>query len=331
MGSLFNMVSLLRGGRGGGGLLGVGALAVLAALGGSADSCDDARQTDNAASVEAEGATSVVKEVADFLFAPRKKKGEAQAEDAEETTTPGSYSGAVTVSRSDGLLRVDAPDDPDRTILSYKGMDVAFNSSTHQPDWAAWELTASETDGVEGRTNEFIQDNTVKGCPESREYSGSGYDRGHMAPAGDMKWNVTAMRQSFNMTNICPQSPDLNRGAWKKLEEKCREWAVRDGVLVIVCGPVIGYESAKNHSIGKTMRIPVPRAFFKAIIAPCAKPPRAIAFVMDNLGPVGDMRQAACSVDCVERMTGYDIFPALRDDLEAEVEAQCDFRAWERG
>lgn len=211
-------------------------------------------------------------------------------------------------------------------IVYYKGMTVSFNSSTHQPNWVAWELLASETDGENERELGFQTDDDVEGCANSDDYKRSGYDRGHMAPAGDMKWDADAMRQSFLMTNICPQAGDLNRGAWKKLEEKCRQRAVMDSALVVVCGPVFE-QSEANERIGKT-GVAVPRKFFKVVLSPYSTPPTAIGFIMPNGYVKGGMQACAVSVDSVEALTGHDFFASLPDDIEAKVESQCDFNRW---
>ena len=105
--------------------------------------------------------------------------------------------------------------------VEYAGMIMSFNPSMHVPNWVSWELTESETTYHAKRFNKFMADESVEGCAETWDYNYSGYDRGHMAPAGDMKWSDEAMRQTFYLTNICPQMKSLNTGAWKRLEEKC--------------------------------------------------------------------------------------------------------------
>ena len=199
---------------------------------------------------------------------------------------------------------------------------------THQPNWVSWELLPSETDGESGRSDKFRGDDSVEGSAETWDYSYSGYDRGHMAPAGDMKWSPKAMEESFLMTNICPQAADLNRGSWKKLEEKCRQKAIADSAIIIVCGPIFRKGEAVER-IGET-GVAVPRQFFKVILSPYADPPTAIGFIMPN-GPVpGGMQTHAVSVDSVEAVTGHDFFSALPDQLEQQLEKQCNFPAWSR-
>lgn len=208
----------------------------------------------------------------------------------------------------------------------YEGFRLCFNPSNKTPEWVAWELLGTETDGQVTRSNKFHTDFDVEGCPDTKDYTGSGYDRGHMCPAADQKWSSQAMSDCFFMTNMAPQSHELNTGAWKTLEEKERVWAQRDSAIVIVAGPI--YTSKRSKRIGEA-RVRVPDAFFKCILAPYANPPRAIAFVYDNARCPGNMADYVTTVDEVEAITGLDLFYALPDDIENEVEKQSDFKSWQ--
>lgn len=210
-------------------------------------------------------------------------------------------------------------------LINYEGMVVSFNKDAHVPNWVAWELTADEVAGTVPRAKDFFADKSVTGCANPWDYSYSGYDRGHMAPAGDMKWSTVAMQQSFCMTNICPQNNDLNSGAWMRLEEECRVWAQADSAIVIVAGPVLSDDL--TETIGDT-KVIVPHRFFKVVLSPYADPPRGIAFIMNNGKVPGGMQAAAVTIDEVERVTGHDFFSALPDDVEAQVESECRFHYW---
>ena len=115
-------------------------------------------------------------------------------------------------------------------IIQRTGYTLAYDKKTKTPQWVAWELTKEETKGKEERSTEFYPDPDVVGTQVvTYDYSHSGYDRGHMAPAGDMKWNKQAMQESFYMSNICPQDHNLNTEDWNDLEMKTREWARQYG------------------------------------------------------------------------------------------------------
>lgn len=224
------------------------------------------------------------------------------------------------------LMEVRNPKGLKEEIVPYTGMTVSFNRDTHQPNWVAWELLGSEVSGESGREPGFLVDAAVDGCATPEDYRHTGFDRGHMAPAGDMKWHPQAMRESFYMTNICPQVSDLNRGAWKKLEEKCRQRAIADSALIVICGPVFD-KSGPSARIGAS-GVAVPSGFFKVILSPFVRQPWAIGFIMPNGYVAGGMQKAAVTVDEVESLTGYDFFSALPDSLENAIESRCDFNAF---
>lgn len=231
----------------------------------------------------------------------------------------------VESKRYSNLEIPDVPSPLKSQIKSYSGFTLSFNPDNRTPNWVGWELLASETDGQQSRSNKFWQDESLRNCPTSEDYSRSGYDRGHMCPAADQKWSAQAMADCFVMANMCPQDHALNAGAWQTLEKKERAWAKRDGAIVIVAGPI--YESSDKKRING---IRVPSAFFKVLCAPYIDEPRAIAFVYPNMTSPGNMEQYAMSVDEVEKITGFDFFPTLPDKLENEIESKYSFREWNR-
>ncbi len=212
-------------------------------------------------------------------------------------------------------------------ILTRKAYVVSYNKDTRQPNWVAWRLTAAHTDGPVPRPMTAWHDD--KEVPQPRacyqDYRGTSWDRGHMCPAGDNKWDSTAMYESFLMTNACPQDKALNSGVWNQIEMDCRQWARRYGEIVIVCGPV--FLNGEHDSIGEHC-IPVPDAFFKVILSPNTTPKKAIAFICPNRSCGGTMKSYAVSVDEVEKRTGMNFFNALPDDVENRIEGTCNINQW---
>lgn len=223
------------------------------------------------------------------------------------------------------LMDVRIPEDVPAVSKEYSAMLVNFNPECHVPNYVAWELTKHETRGSISRRNDFCADDEVEGCATLDDYRGSGYQRGHMMPAGDAKYDSRAMKETFFLTNMCPQVGALNAGAWSRLEEKCRQWANVDSAVIIIAGPVL--TDRITDRIGES-GVVVPRRFFKVILSPYADPPRAIGFIMPNAKVPGGMQTAAVSVDEVERVTGLDFFSALPDDIENMVESKCEFLYW---
>lgn len=225
------------------------------------------------------------------------------------------------------LLSVRTPSSVKSQLKDYEGFRVSFNADNHTPNWVSWELLATETDGAESRYNKFWQDVELEGCPTTKDYSNSGYDRGHMCPAADQKWSERAMIDCFSLANMVPQANALNTGAWKTLESKERLWAKRDSAIVIVAGPI--YENRDKERIGAA-GVRVPGAFFKVMIAPYLEEPRGIAFVYPNMSSPGNMENYVMTIRDVEKLTGYDFFHNLPDDIEESVETVSSFRDWNR-
>ncbi len=213
-------------------------------------------------------------------------------------------------------------------IVERMGYTLSYNTETNTPNYVAWQLTDEECKGVGERKDEFSADSELprKNRVQPWDYKGSGYSRGHMCPAADMKWSGRAMADCFLMSNMCPQLQALNGGAWAKLENACRRWAQREGSVYICCGPI--FDEHPGH-IGKDVRIAVPAAFFKVVL--CLNPGRekAIGFVYKHTAEKQNMAHAAVSVDEVERLTDIDFFEALPDELESTLEAQCAFKKWQ--
>lgn len=224
----------------------------------------------------------------------------------------------------DSLMTVGVPRGMSDTLVRYEAFDVHFNSERGIANCALYELVNNELYGTVERGNEFMADPGVKGCPLPEEYAGSGLDRGHLVPAGDLKWNGTAMRQSFLMTNVAPMHKALNEGGWAKLEEKVREWTARDSALLVFTGPVV----SDGDTTLASGRVKVPSAYYKVIMAPCVRPIRVIAFIYPNGHSGGHLRQYAVSVDEVERRTGLDFFPTLPPEEQQCLESPVNLDAW---
>ena len=230
----------------------------------------------------------------------------------------------VPQQNTNALLAVSIPKGLSNQVLNYKAIRINFNPSLRIPNCVAYELTATMVDmsdapGHESRKSyNYAKDADVKSCPENWEYRGSGYSRGHMAPAMDMRWDKTTMAQCFMMTNMCPQDVKLNNDHWRVLEEKIHRWGKRDKRLMVYTGPIMG-KSPKM--IGKDKaNIAVPDAFFKVVYAPDQG--RAIAFIYENRPCPGNISKYAVTVAEVERRTGLTFSSAI-------PKHQCNLTDWE--
>jgi endonuclease G len=181
-------------------------------------------------------------------------------------------------------------------------------------------------DGDAERKDNFHADSKVDGSADPADYARTGYDRGHLEPAADMQWSERAMDDSFLMSNIAPQKPKLNRGIWKRLESKTRDWARAYKEVWITTGPVLTSKFPKLKRTG----VSIPEKLFKVILDSRSAQPKAIAFVIPQEFKSKELCDYAISVDEAERVVGLDFFPALDDDTENEVEARTDWGEWMR-
>lgn len=205
---------------------------------------------------------------------------------------------------------------------------VSYNHKHMQANWVAYELTHSNTIGIAERESKFTVDPIInpKTC-RTEDYTKSGFDRGHLAPAADMKFSAQAMKESFYTSNISPQRPGLNRGIWKQLEEKIRDWAPYNRPLFIATGPVLTDEL--TDKIGVYNQITVPKRFYKVLLD-TAQPMRAIGFVFDNQGSQLPLSSFALSIDAVEKITGINFFPMIDQKYrEATVENTVNLARWD--
>lgn len=211
-------------------------------------------------------------------------------------------------------------------VIQHLGYTTSYNEDLRIPNWVAYELTPDEARAHGQRDGEFQRDPVVKGASAiSSDYSHSGYGRGHMAPAGDMKWNTKAMRESFYLSNVCPQKNSLNAGLWNDLEMGIRQMARKGNRMYIVCGPILG---AAPRRIGKS-KVAVPEKFFKVVLRWNGHSYSAIGYVFPNDYCKGAVNDYACSVDEIESLVGMDFFYSLSDNIEDEVEAKTVLHDWQ--
>lgn len=210
-------------------------------------------------------------------------------------------------------------------VVYHKGYTVSYNKNLLLPNWVAYQITSEEAQGKLPRSGSFSLDpslNEETALPN--DYTSSGWDRGHMAPAGDMKWDEEAMEESFYMSNICPQNRELNGGAWRVLEEAIRKWAIRDGAIWVVCGPIV---DSQCTTIGKN-KVTVPKAFWKVLCKQEDGSYYSIGFLFPNEDCKGSIYDYSCSVDDIEKKSGYDFFYLLPDYLEEPMESIYNAKDW---
>lgn len=215
----------------------------------------------------------------------------------------------------------------EKCIVQYLGYTAFYNPIFKTSNWVAYELTKDKTNGTHTRDGMKYHLDTILSLPMAvnKDYSGiAPYCRGHLVPAGDMKWSEQAMSDAFLTLNICPQNRDLNNGQWEHLESFVRWLAKRDGVVYICCGCIT---KDNNNTIGKN-KIAIPAQLFKVICCQHEGKWQAIGFVFPNEECNGSIFNYAKTVDEVETITGYDFFHNLPDEIEKEIESEYDRKRW---
>jgi len=211
-------------------------------------------------------------------------------------------------------------------FITHTGFALSYNPDWKIPNWVAYELTDAEVSGEEPRSNRFMPDPnlTISQTATDNDYKNSGWDRGHMAPAADMKWSKQAMKESFYFSNICPQNRNLNAGVWNNLEEQVRALASQKGSIYVVCGPIV---DENPQTIGAN-NVVVPQRFFKALLQNNTGNWYAIGFVFDNKSGKRPLSTYALSVSELQEITGITFFPSLPKEIAENVKSEVDFSRW---
>ena len=206
-------------------------------------------------------------------------------------------------------------------ILEREGFFLAWDPELRITLWVGYELTLEEVEGELPRLDNFRRDTELgDDSPAADSYSGSGYDRGHLVPAADVKWSIEAMADSFLMSNVVPQLPALNRGAWRELEEAVRDLARREGTVIIVTGPVIADKEYLRLPEAGTV---IPDYYFKVVLDYSEPGLGAWGYILPNNEAAiagREYHDFLFSVDEVEEFTGFDFFAPLPDEMEDLLE-----------
>ena len=216
---------------------------------------------------------------------------------------------------------------------------VSVDSRLGIPLWVQYELSSSDLDGPGDRElSSFRSDTTLPELARARlsDYRNSGFDRGHMAPAGDMKRSQAVMDESFLLSNVAPQvGLGFNRGIWRFLEEAVRDWVGVRGELTVIVGPVfeVDQDAIVTYEVIGESRVAVPTAFFKVVVDEDADDGvEALAFLIPNQALFGeDFEEYLVSIDEIEAITGADLLSSLPDDEEEELESHSAASVWPTG
>ncbi len=208
-------------------------------------------------------------------------------------------------------------------ILQHEGFTISYNPKYKQANWVAYRLIGEDMNVTIKRTNKFTADPSYPACATHSDYSKSGYDRGHLFPAGSA-WTTSIMEQSFYYTNMSPQIPEFNRGVWKKIEETVRKWALAYDTVYVVTGCVL---HAGLPYIGNS--VSVPEYFYKLVLVYKQDRKQAIVFYIRNeKSETTSFHSYLIPVNGLEEKLGMDFCIALPDAIEEEIEQSFNYKDW---
>lgn len=200
---------------------------------------------------------------------------------------------------------------------------VGYCDAVDNPVWAAYRVfDLKERPQLGRRPESFMPDNRTSARVEPGDYTGSGYDRGHMAPnyAIGTRYGHQAQEETFFMSNVCPQRHRLNAGLWKDLELKVADnYTGRFGQVWVIDGPIFGPLDRAERLHGK---VPVPEAFYMMVIQQREDGVRVLPVIIDQEAPgSGDLGRYLTTVADIEKRTGLNFFPKLDRAAQAKLEA----------
>lgn len=196
----------------------------------------------------------------------------------------------------------------------HEGYALQHDNEARIATWVAYTVTPEEALGCLPRTNAFVADAAIpKGQrAEPSDYAKSGYDQGHLAPDGDMSWNQQVEYESFLLSNMSPQVPNVNRGAWKYIETTVRAWTwERKHTFAVYAGNIYAVGTSKTIGANKVV---VPDRLYKVAVDTVTS--EVFAFILPNTGKweATDPKQFAVSVAEIEAQTGLSLpLPAGAD------------------
>lgn len=216
------------------------------------------------------------------------------------------------------------PSSTTNQIIAHKYYTLSYNEAHEQAEWVAYELKGIKAYHDYDRPF-FIEDKMVTtGSADWRNYKRSGYDKGHLCPAGDMKFSKEAYDETFLTSNIAPQKHNFNDGIWNTLEQKVRYWAVKYDGIYVVTGGVL---NDNLKTIGNEA-VAVPEYFYKVLLDTSKGEYKMIGFLVPAVDSKKPLYEFVVPVDEIEKMTGIDFYPSLNDNMENILEKSSDYKAW---
>ena len=211
--------------------------------------------------------------------------------------------------------------------VNYEYFELGYSENHEQPGWVAYTLSQKDTVINYDKRKSFKEDkNITTRTANNSDYKSTGYDRGHLVPAADMRYAFGAYTSTFLYSNCSPQVPAFNRGQWRVLELWTRNLLKTYKNIYIVTGPILT-DDMPFLGINK---VSIPDFFYKVIVMFDGEKYSSIAFFMPNRKNESEAKFFIVSVDFVEAVTGMDFFSKLPDKIENEIESKLNPNEFKR-
>ena len=217
------------------------------------------------------------------------------------------------------------PKSPEGERVIHPYFLFSYREEHEQAAWVAYTLDRTHLSSESRVRPYYVQDPKVS--TESahwRNYKGSGYDRGHLCPAGDRKFSEEAYNQTFYTSNVSPQESRFNAGIWNALEQQVRRWAHRYGRVHVITGGVL---KDNLPAIGRE-RVTVPEQFFKVVIREEGSQVRALAFVIPHRDSDRALETFVIPLDTLEALSGLDFLAGLEPSQQESLEKVIETKYW---
>ena len=212
-------------------------------------------------------------------------------------------------------------------VVEHEGYAVGYSRKHCQAKWTQYRLTKQNMKDCMDKLRycgPFQPDPDVPYKQAwDRDYTKSGYHKGHLVPDLDLRYSATAEKETFYYSNVSPQIDKFNTGVWKRLENKVRSLSVREGSIVVVTGPI--FPISGGTKLGDM--IMVPKKFFKVIYSEGPQP-KMIGFIIPHQSTQADIKVFVCTVARVEAETGLKFFDKLPKDVQKDLKTRSSLSEW---
>lgn len=211
------------------------------------------------------------------------------------------------------------------SIIRHNHYFLSYSEEHEQAEWAAYYLSTENLSKHDFDRPYFKQDPLV--TTESahwNNYKETGYDKGHLVPAADMRFSEEAYKDTFLTSNVAPQDKEFNAGIWNRLEQKIRYWAEKYNALFVVTGSILHDEL---KTIGEE-EVAVPDYFYKILVRVQHDSLVMISFLIPNEKSDKALYHFATTIDKIEFITGIPFNEKISGKIEEKIQKELSYKEW---